>query len=231
MSILLPLSAAKISAYLRCERYFVDKYIRKTFKSVPNPAAAEGIEKHKFFEEVIKGQPVTKEFPELRNHAEIAASLPGIKHAEVEICVTSDMVEVDWWDKQGFIRGKTDLLLEGDTLTIYDWKFTKGSGVQEAKKYRLEMDIFVFLVFQKYPSYEDIIVELHWFGENVESPVKWKYNRKKDFHRIQRMISGLHRAMEKNVLLDNWPVRPSPLCKGWCDNTGCPAWEPKKEEN
>lgn len=226
---ILPLSASKISKYLTCERFFLDRYIRKIVDTTPEGAALEGINRHLFFEQVLKNEPVTMEYPELRGYAEKIKSLEGVKHVELSLCVDSEFILREWDDENAFVRGRIDLLIETDEIKILDWKFTKQAGLTEAEKYRLEMDIFAFLAFVRFPAHDRIYSELHWLGESKAEPTVWEYNRKKDFERIRKMLVGYYRSIKADLKANNWPVRHSGLCRGWCANTSCPAWEPKKE--
>jgi len=115
-------SLSALGTFEKCQLQYRFRYIDK-LPSQRGEAANRGVEKHKIFEDVMKGT-----LPELPSeYSYFNAMLKDLKtqenYAEHKISLKRDWTPCPWEDPEVWFRGILDLkVCSGNTASVYDWK-------------------------------------------------------------------------------------------------------------
>lgn len=103
--------------------YYKHKYITKDIPRSSSPALDRGIKVHAMLEDAVK----SKQYPQgvwtpdwlLR----WLWSKENVVRAEMPLALDRDLNRVDFWDKNAFVRGKADVVVQNSTgVFVVDWK-------------------------------------------------------------------------------------------------------------
>jgi hypothetical protein len=86
--------------------------------------------------------------------------------------------------------------------------------------------------FQMYPDIEIVDAFFYWTTEahlGDGAIDRYVYTRDQIPEMWSRFTASLGRLFAAYAE-DKWPMKPGPLCYGWCPVTDCPHWKPKKEK-
>lgn len=128
--------------------------------------------------------------------------------------------------RNGWVRGKIDVVLLGDEVAdIIDWK--TGKKKDDPKQLALS----ALLIFAAYPNVQKVNVGYAWLGDDgtsaIDKPTVYTRSDVQELYMsVRRRFAPLAQAYETGV----FPAKTSGLCYGWCQNTTCEHWKPKKEK-
>jgi hypothetical protein len=152
------------------------------------------------------------------------AMIESCKHhniaAELQICIDREMNLTSWFGKQAWGRAVLDVCLDyGNIVKIFDWKTGK------KKDNDLQIKIFCAFASLQYPEAEEFHAKYIWLNSGQTSGARYT---RKDMPKIWDDIFSRVRTMEQAWKHEHFPERRCGLCRGWCINTDCPEWEPKR---
>ena len=128
--------------------------------------------------------------------------------AELQLAVDMDLDPCGWWDDRGWIRGIVDALLRrGSVAYALDWK--TGKPKDDAG----QLALFAGLVMAHYPEIETVHTAYVWLQHKQSD--KRTYHRR-DLPEIWQQVEPRVAQLERAFAHNNWPARPSGLCKNWC---------------
>ena len=220
MTVKLAHSYSALKQYELCPKRYYHQRITKEVKDDPGTATLYGERVHKQLEDYLKA-PATG-LPE-----ETAALKPlcdtvvgntkdgGMLLVEQEYTLTSDLQPTSWFAPDAWLRFKLDVLAirpNGRAIVI-DWK----TGKRRPDFDQLEM--FAIAVFSFWPSADRVSSMFVWTKENATDKETYKREHLDDMW--TRLLTRIHRV-EKSLETDNWPAKPSGLCKfcpckGFCE--------------
>ena len=220
MTVKLAHSYSALKMYENCPKRYYHQRITKEVKDDPGTATLYGERVHKQLEDYLKA-PATG-LPE-----ETAALKPlcdtvvgntkdgGMLLVEQEYTLTSDLQPTSWFAPDAWLRFKLDVLAirpNGRAIVI-DWK----TGKRRPDFDQLEM--FALAVFSFWPSADRVSSMFVWTKENATDKETYKREHLDDMW--TRLLTRIHRV-EKSLETDNWPAKPSGLCKfcpckGFCE--------------
>jgi len=119
--------------------------------------------------------------------------------------LTENLEPTGWWSPDAWLRSKLDILVvNGDEAIVMDWK--------TGKRYPdfFQMEMFAAQVFKHYPDVTKVKTSLVWL-KSMEMDTEL-YTRE-DANKIWADIMGRIRRIYQSVEHDNWPQRPSGLCR------------------
>ena len=204
-----PWSYSSLSAYETCPRRF---YLTRISKQVSEPqteATRHGNEVHQALEKYVGGKASLPE--KYGNYLHIADKLKaakGEKLLEYKFGLTKALKPTTFFGKDVWLRGVLDVcIIQDKSAVVLDYK---------TGKRKIDMDqlrLFAGSALSLWP----------WV-KNVKAGYIWLQNDKMDTevfepeHKVeifQDFAARVHR-METSEKNDDWPARPSGLCKNWC---------------
>lgn len=213
-----PWTYSQLSTFETCPKQYYHKYVAKEFPFVKTTESAWGDRVHLAFESrVFSGELLPDGMTQWEPFMRKLAALPGEKHAEKQLAVDELYRPASYWDSP-WTRGKADLLvLHGDSAAVFDYKTGK-------KRPSDQLTLYAAYVFSYYPQVSTVHTRAVWLKEKTltkdvvqreELPFVWQGFAKR--------ANSIEQAHEKN----EWPERPSGLCRGWCPVSTCRHWAKK----
>ena len=213
-------SYTAIKQYNSCPKRYYHQRITKEVKDQPGAATVYGERVHKQLEDYLKAP--TNALP-----AESAALKPlcdmfteqvqgsGQILVEQEYTLNSNLEPTNWFAPDAWLRFKLDVLVvrDNNTAIVADWK----TGKRRPDFDQLEM--FALAVFKFWPEVTKVSSLFIWTKENAID--KEIYRREHEDAMWTKLMTNIHR-IEKSLETDNWPAKPSGLCKfcpckGFCE--------------
>jgi hypothetical protein len=129
----------------------------------------------------------------------------GELHVEKELVLTEELKATGWWEPDAWLRSKLDILvLLGDNAIVMDWK----TGKRRADSFQMEM--FAAQVFKHYPEVKSVKTSLIWLKTMELDTSNYKREVAND---LWVGIMGRIRRIHESLEYENWPARPSGLCR------------------
>lgn len=211
----LPYSYSSLTGYETCPWQYYRTRVSKEVKRAEYVQATQGIDIHKQAEDyVVEGKVFEGKYaPRVIATVDALKKNGGIIHAEKQLAVTRDMKPTGWWDKDCHARGVLDVYqVNGDTANIVDWKTGKSDP------FSLQLKHNALLVFIHEPKVQKVNYVYEWLKEGHAT--KGTVHRDflaSDWNRFEQRVIRLEKSLAEN----NWPKKPSGLCKKYCPDTEC----------
>jgi CRISPR/Cas system-associated exonuclease Cas4 (RecB family) len=211
-------SFSSIKLFENCPLRYYHQRIAKTVKDQGGEASLHGERIHKFLEERLKG--VLEELPsEVANLEPVVSVIKamvgtGDLHIEQEMTLNPGLTPTGWWDPDAWIRSKLDVLIvKKHSAVVMDWKTGK------RRPDFTQLELFALQVFAHYPDVELVTSTFVWTQDmSTDKEIYRKRDASVYWERLLDRIRRIEVAAEK----DNWPAKPSGLCrycpcKDFCD--------------
>lgn len=133
---------------------------------------------------------------------------------ERQICLDDRFCETDWFSKTAWVRGVVDLgLIENSKALLLDYKTGKRKPDSD------QLKLFSALAMHVWPKLERVVTGFLWLktGE-IDKETYTRADIPDIWNDFLPRVRRIKQAFEK----DNWPERPSGLCKNWCPCHTCP---------
>ena len=213
---LFPISYTKIAKFETCPFQWLESYVNKNIKFIPNEKTEWGKAVHDAFDKRFKIKvPMSGRFESYEQYAKTLENLPGKLISEYEIVIDEEGKRVGWWDESAYMRAKVDVCILQDTkAVVFDHK-TGGRRNSE------ELEFFVVIMFFLHPEVDDIKTIYAWYKE-PGCPLDVEYfNRVNDFGRLLDKFNGKIAKIQEALEFDKFPKKKSGLCKDYCGSTTC----------
>lgn len=210
-------SYSSISLYRTCPNQWRAKYRDKEVVFKPTEHTIWGTEVHSEAENCIKeNRQPTERYKFLAPYLHSIKALNGAASAEVELAVTEDLKPCGFWDKDAWLRGKLDVLVnQSDKAIIFDWKTGKAKPSDFG-----ELRCFSLLTFLNYEEVEKTKNVYLWLKKD-HPPTHEIIDRSQKGALLDALAVTVER-IEESLASDEWPQKQSGLCKSWCDVISCP---------
>lgn len=212
-------SYSALQLFETCPRKFQALRITKEVKDSESEAMRWGNWLHKQFEEYVKASgrfAIPKEIERYRNLLDTIVSLKGEKYAEYQVALTPQLKQTAYFGNDVWTRGKLDvLIIDGTTAVVLDYKTGKPKADDTQAK------LFALYVFALFPHVEEVKSGFVWVGEGVTNPIDIKTYRRRDQTDMWNEFFPRIRMFEDAHETNQWPCRPSGLCKKHCPVTSC----------
>ncbi|MDO4706266.1 MAG: PD-(D/E)XK nuclease family protein [Comamonadaceae bacterium] len=206
----LPWSYSTLSAFETCPlRYYYTRVTRQVQEAL-HPAVAAGNRTHKLLEDAVsRGAHLP---PDHAHHAPLVdylRTLDGQKLCEYKFAVTAGGAATTFFSKTAWYRGVIDLAVvrPDHTALLLDYKIGK------IKENHDQLELFALAGFAIWPHLEEIHTSYVWLQHGKQT--RRTYNKADAPEIKSRFIPRVER-MQAAAASDNWPARPSGLCKGYC---------------
>lgn len=209
-------SHTALTNFENCPKKFYHLRVAKDVTDTPGEAALWGQRVHTFLENRVRdGTPLP---PELQEYESIVQKImPSDDNVEVliekQLAINRAFQPCAWDAEDVWCRGIVDFgLLKPGKALLLDWKTGK------RKQDNDQLQLFALLGFAHYPHVNFISTGFIWLKESKidvnhfdrkEIPTLWQT--------FLPRVSRMERAYENN----EWPVKPSGLCRAWCPVISC----------
>lgn len=205
----LPWSYSSLSSYATCPKRFFLTRISKQVSEKQTEATIHGNQVHKALELYVGGQqPLPEKYEEYRPVADKLKAAPGKKLLEYKFGITKGLKETTFFGKDVWCRGVLDVcIVKPDQVTILDYK--TGKRKLDADQLRL----FAGAAMCLWPFAEVVKTGYIWLQTGQMDTETFTPADKPEI--FQDFAARVHR-LETSERNDDWPARPSGLCKMWC---------------
>jgi len=201
-------SYSSIKLYENCPYRYFRQRIVKDVVDEGGEASKYGERIHQYLEMRLKED---AELPqEIAQYEGLCQSVERIAangelHIEKELVLTENLTPTGWWDADAWLRSKLDILvINGAIANVMDWK----TGKRKADQF--QMQLFAAQVFKHFPDVQTVKTSLVWL-KTMEMDTE-QYHRSQTntlWADTMKRIQRIHKSLEH----DNWPARPSGLCR------------------
>lgn len=204
-----PWSYSSLTAYETCPRRFFLTRISKQVSEPQTAATTHSNEVHKALELHVGGK---KYLPEkYQSYLPIANKVrdaPGEKLLEYKFGLTSDLRPTTFFGKDVWVRGVLDVcVVHPGKAIVMDWKTGKRKVDND------QLRLFAGAALSLWPHVKTVKTGYVWLQtEQIDTETFDAGQRQEIF---QDFAARVHR-MEVSEKNDDWPAKPSGLCKAWC---------------
>jgi CRISPR/Cas system-associated exonuclease Cas4 (RecB family) len=204
-----PWSYSSLTAYETCPRRYYLIRISKQVKDPPNESATHGNEVHKALEEYVAGTaPMPEKYAPYLPVADRIKAFPGKKLVEYKFGLTRALAPTTFFAKDVWVRGVLDVGLLGEkSVTVLDYKTGKRKPDSD------QLRLFAGVALSVWPYAKRVQTGYIWLQtQQMDTQVFTPDDRAPIF---QEFAARVHR-METSENGNDWPARPSGLCKNYC---------------
>ena len=205
----LPWSYSSLDAYTTCpKRYFLTKIV-KIVKEPQTEATIHGNEVHKALENYVGGAaPLADKYESYRDAANKIKAATGKKLLEYKFGLTRGLKPTEFFAKDVWVRGVLDVcIVRPKEAIVLDWK----TGKRKADGDQLRL--FAGAALSLWPYVEKVKTGYIWLKTGEMDTQEFSRDDKTEI--FQDFAARVHR-LETSEKSDNWPARPSGLCRNWC---------------
>lgn len=200
-------SYSSIKMYDNCPYRYYRQRILKDVVDEGGDASKYGERIHEFLEKRLKGSDLPKEaerYEPLCQSVEKMAK-DGELYIEHELVLTENLTPTGWWDADAWLRSKLDVLVvTGDTAVVMDWK----TGKRRLDTF--QMDLFAAQTLKHFPQVQKVKTCLVWLKTmEMDTELYTRVTINERWAEIMGKINRIYMSLEH----DNWPAKPSGLCR------------------
>jgi len=134
---------------------------------------------------------------------------------EQELTLNVELKPTGWSDDDAWLRTKIDVLvINQKDAKVLDWKTGKRKPDFD------QLELYALQIFTHYPEVERVAVGFVWLKDKAMD--REVYMRQDAATLWTKLLTQIKR-IEKSVETDNWPARPSGLCRFCPARHLCPS--------
>jgi hypothetical protein len=201
-------SFSALKLYENCPLRYYEQRIKKSVVDKGGEASQYGERIHEALDQRLKGG---AELPaEAAAHDDLVVAVQkmaarGQLLTEQKLTLTIDLQPTEWFAPDAWMRSILDILvLHDDHAFVLDWKTGK------RRPDFTQLELFALQVFAHYPQIKSVSSGFIWLKDNAMD--KETYTRADAPKLWAALLERIHR-IEQSVEHDNWPARPSGLCR------------------
>lgn len=209
-------SYSKLKNFRTCGYRYKKIDVDKTYaEDFSGEHLAWGKQVHTAFEQRVRDN---MPFPKGMEHFEDAVAgrlvgVPGLILVEQQMAIRKDLSACGWFDKDTWFRSIADYLrINGPVALAIDYK--TGKILEDSEQLALMAEC----IFAHYPEVQAVRTEFWWLKDDAATGQNYYRNKRHEtWARVMPEVMTLELAHETN----NFPARPSGLCKKHCIVTDC----------
>jgi hypothetical protein len=199
-------SYSSIKLYENCPYRYFRQRILKDVIDEGGEASKHGERIHSFLENRLKANADLPQ--EIAHYEPLCTSIANTKgelFVEQEMVLNANLEPTGWWDADAWLRSKLDILIvDKHDAIVMDWK----TGKRKVDFFQMQM--FAAQVFKHYPDVQRVKTTLLWLKDmKMDTEQYTRLNINEIWCDIMQRIGRI----EKSVEHDNWPAKPSGLCR------------------
>ena len=209
MANVVPWSYSSLTAFETCARRFKLTRLDKKVIEPSSEAMTHGNEVHKALELATLGEkPLADKYKQYQPLVQMLRSRPGKRLVEYKFGLTKGFKPTEFFAKDVWVRGVIDYALVQPTIAyVLDHKTGKPKPDHD------QLRLFAGVTFAAFPYVEKVHTGYLWLAYNkMDSQVFTK----EDLPDIWGDFGSRVQRMEHALQTDNFPPKPSGLCKAWC---------------
>ena len=213
----IPWSYSSLGNFENCAYQYYEVRIAKTTPRKVYSEADEGVKKHAAIEAYLKKEQGLDDISLRKLVDKTLSAYPNTDYYKYEhkLAITKDRNPCDWDAPECYHRGILDVLYvdpDSPTAGIFDWK----NGT--VNEYSEQLKSNSIMVFAHYPHVNTVHTEYVWMKFGKTTPGKnFRDFSDAAWDKFVVRVNRMERALENN----NWPKRPSGLCKKHCPVHTC----------
>ena len=210
-------SHSSLKNFETCPRQYHAIRVLKLYPYVESAEQRYGNRMHKAAELYVgEGAPLEPEFEFLKPLLDSLLRKAGEKLAEQELCVSPRLEPRGWWDRDGFLRAKVDLVVLQPSRRhafVVDYKSGNDRYIDTD-----QLDICGMLLFQHY-DWLDVVSGglLYVVGNTLHRHTTLRADAGKLWQSYRERLAKIDGAFATNV----WNPKQSGLCKKHCPVVSC----------
>ena len=225
-------SYSKLKNYETCPRKHYEVDIAKNFAEAtdddPNSPLNWGNRLHDVFAKTLKGEiELPAQMAQYQHWIDRVKRGPGILLVEQKFAITRDFQKTSWFSNDAWVRMIGDVVRIDNPFTardgnsyhlalVLDWK--TGRSFDD----RVQLMLMAQALFSHYPSLTHVRSEFVWLKDGSTSPELFTREEVADMWvDLMTRVNKLNKAHVDQ----NYPPKPSGLCKKWCPVQSCPFWK------
>jgi hypothetical protein len=201
-------SYSAIKLFENCPLRYYRQRVTKEVKDEDNEYTLYGSRVHKALEnKLAKDETLPKEMERYTPlcDAITRSAVGGELLVEHQLTLNSNLEPTDWFAQDAWLRSVLDVLvIKGNRAIVLDWK----TGKRNPDFFQLQ--IFAAQVFKFYPDVTTVDTSLVWLKDMAQDKETFTRDQANElWQEILGRIKRIHVAQDR----DNWPAKPSGLCK------------------
>lgn len=207
-------SYSSLKNFTTCPKRHYHYDVLKDVKEPESEQLREGNRLHKVFEDRLKGTPLPLGFGQHESLLSKVVAAPGELHVELKLAITSSFTPVAYFGKDVWYRSRIDAVkVNGQTALALDWK--SGRPTEDLTQSQL----MASTLFAHMPALQRVKTALVFVGHDKIEPAEFV---REDLTEIWGEILPRVKAMQKARQQQEYPPKPSGLCKKYCAVMSCP---------
>lgn len=201
-------SYSSIKMYQNCPKRFYHQRIAKHVTDQGGEATLYGERLHKMLEERLRDAVDLP--PEAAPYAPLVDAVlrsvgGGTLMVEQELTINRKLKPTGWWDEDAWLRSKLDVLVIKDRkAVVLDWKTGKRRPDFD------QLELFALQVFVHHRQVQEVSSGFVWLKENaIDRNIYNRNNVGELWSNLLNKVSRIERSLQE----DDWPAKPSGLCK------------------
>lgn len=206
-------SYSTLNAYETCARRWSEINLLKHFQDAPGPEMLWGNRVHKALADTISGKTTLPTNMPHQNWVDKVGLLPGKLYVEQKYAIDKDFQPTTYFADNVWYRGIGDVVAVGGTrAAILDWKTGK------IKTDSVQLMLMAQCVFSHFPGVEKVYTSFVWLKEGCITLEEFTRQSVADkWPDLLLRVASMRLAYED----ENFPPKPSGLCKRHCPVTTC----------
>lgn len=207
-------SYTSLTAFETCPRRYYHTRVAKDVVEPETEALTWGNAVHKALEKrVLVNVPLPTGMTQWEGLVDRLLKVPGSVFAERKLAFDRNLKQTSWFDKAAWVRGIIDVgIIQPTTVIALDYKTGKPKPDSD------QLRLFAALLFAAHQASEIVKTGFLWLQTNEVTKEEFKREQVTDiWNTFIPRVAKLEDAHSNN----DWPVRPSGLCRNWCPCTQC----------
>lgn len=202
-------SYSSLTAFENCPRRFFLTRVAKTVVEPQTEATLHGNAVHKALEISVRDKtPLPAKYSTYTPLVDAVLSAVGAKHTELKFGLTRNLTPTGFFAGDVWCRGVLDLqVVNPGVVTVLDWKTGKPKPDAD------QLMLFAGAAFAHHPHAETVKTGYAWLAHNK---LDTEVFARSDVPRIWGEFTPRVQRMEEAAKRNEYPPRPSGLCKAWC---------------
>lgn len=201
-------SHSALVLYDNCPLRYYYQRVAKAVVDKGGEASLYGERVHKFLEDRLREKHQLPQ--EVEGYDDMAQAIEEISRGgellvEKELTLTDKFTPTGWFEPDAWFRSKLDVLvLRPECAYVLDWKTGK------RKPDFAQLELFAMQVFMHYPEVDTVKTCFVWLKETKMDSETFTRDQLPDI--TSKLLKRVVR-IEKSLESENWPAKPSGLCK------------------
>jgi len=202
-------SYSSLQAFETCPRRYAVVRVYKQVKEPQTEATMHGNEVHKALELYGRDRtPIPPKYESYRPLVDTVLKAPGEKVFETKFALNTDLQPTTFFGKDCWVRGVLDLqVVQPKTAIVLDWKTGKPKTDGD------QLKLFAAATFALRPHIEKVHTGYVWLAhDKLDRETFTREQAPQIWAEFRIRVERLDNAMK----YDDFPPKPSGLCKNWC---------------